>query len=1138
MKKIYIFFLILQFQLFVFFLNAGEGNKEMELSVPEGNCEIKALLKVGTQKPGITITLLYEDGIKTIINAYSGGIGEQIDAFIEFPEFKIKYFVRPNLKFYELGDRKNEILRNWKNLSSASEVFFPFVIKKINNSRIEFWINGNYVGFNEIKARLKKVIFKANEDAEIKECKCETEIVDSNFLLLDITTHSNPGIMKSVKIPFKSGITYVNGVPFIIGNGENFDLGNVKNYSKTHYEIDLYLSRTPFDGLPEFLHYSVPLDQYIRVYVLCSVEETFNKEPVFTTRLTRYHIQGRGDAIADTTVYIPKEGEKLKENIKKIGTITYIDNKGNEKKAPLYFIEVFLKIGEIQDLIYNMGGDYFNGMLPQPNYLDFEILGKTGEITTQWDFTRKPANDIISGVHIFAITLEKTPIMMKVLPAQIGNIYEKKEKPEMFVNLFPKKRNEKYFLIWEINDIDKNLVSYGQREIFFEDIKTETLIIPLHSKENGWYSIKIRLLDTKKRILIEHPASFAILPDDTRKSGYESPFGTWWFGGAHLGTADPEIIGPIFLKAGLRHSIFSPAWHGNLSEQSMSKWKVTLFQIPWWNGWKIESNLEIQYKNYEDWVKSYLEKWPNCKYAIVFHESYGGNFIPSELYCTKPQPIDEKKNKEIEGLIKIASMATKVLREKFPEIKIVFGNCNSVSDLVAEFFKRGYPRENIDYFGIEAAGQTWMPEKLIEGGTQAAWFVRETGRKFGYEIPVTSCYEWITRQARILGEKIHAEWFVRDGLIALAYKFPTISLGLLYDVGNCYYQTLWGGGGFLKRYPLLYPKPVYVAISNLTRILDGALFIRRVPTGSFTLYALEFKRNSQFIYAIWVPRGICETKIRFEKDGEVAVEDLYGRKKLFQLKNYELKLDARTDVQYIISNFSIIEIQAGERKFSENKAFEKAKIANRMNNLAEWEILKEKDNRLEVPERGHLPLRTCGNYVLREVVDSEMGKCLELELIPNNKLADIVNEYTILRLKNPVIIEGKPTTIGVWVKGNSSWGRVMFEIEDAEGKTFLSCGTGGWGCDIHDWPSIASINFDGWCFIQFPITKDSPLDYDKMVPGGVSGQWVVTGGQGKNLVYPVKIKGIAIEMAKKTLDLTELVPVKNLTIRLRNLSYY
>ncbi|MCM8759169.1 MAG: hypothetical protein NC906_05300, partial [Candidatus Omnitrophica bacterium] len=162
-----------------------------------------------------------------------------------------------------------------------------------------------------------------------------------------------------------------------------------------------------------------------------------------------------------------------------------------------------------------------------------------------------------------------------------------------------------------------------------------------------------------------------------------------------------------------------------------------------------------------------------------------------------------------------------------------------------------------------------------------------------------------------------------------------------------------------------------------------------------------------------------------------------------------------------------------------------------------------------------------------------------LELIPSGNVPEIMNEYTILRLKKPVNVVGKPSTIGVWVKGNSSWARVMWEIEDAEGKTFLSCGTDGWGCDILDWPGVISVNFDGWCYLQFPITKESELDYDKIVPGGVSGQWKITGkSNNKQVVYPIKIKGIAVEMTRKALDITQMLPVKNLSLRLKNLSVY
>ncbi|HOL50440.1 MAG TPA: hypothetical protein PLW07_07630, partial [bacterium] len=494
---------------------------------------------------------------------------------------------------------------------------------------------------------------------------------------------------------------------------------------------------------------------------------------------------------------------------------------------------------------------------------------------------------------------------------------------------------------WDIFDIDGNAVYQGKQKVVFEDVKTETLFVPLRVKENGWYRIKISLLDRQNRLLIEHPASFAILAEDKRQYGYESPFGTWWFGGAHFGTSDSNIVGPLLLKAGLRHSVFSQAWHGKLTEKELSQWKVTSFQVPW--NWSMKEEIEKQAKNYENHVKEYLEKWRNCKYALIFHESYGGDTIPPELYGENPKNTDEKKNKEIEKLMMIASSATRVLREKFPDVKIVFGNCNSVSDLVAEFFRRGYPVENIDYFGIESAGQTWMPEKPIEYGTQAAWFVRETGRKFGYNLPVTSCYEWIYRQDRLLGEKTQAEWYVRDALIGLAYRFPTISIALLYDVGNCYYNTLWGASGLLKRYPLLYPKPSYVAMSTLTRVLDRAEFLRRVRTSSDTVYALEFKKGQDYVYVVWTPRGRCEVDLQFENEGSISIEDIFGRNKPFSLNKRTLKFVAGTDVTYIVSSVPVKEIVSGKRIFDQSNESRKATIVNRMDSILEWELIREKD---------------------------------------------------------------------------------------------------------------------------------------------------------------------------------------------------
>jgi 4-hydroxy-2-oxoheptanedioate aldolase len=68
-----------------------------------------------------------------------------------------------------------------------------------------------------------------------------------------------------------------------------------------------------------------------------------------------------------------------------------------------------------------------------------------------------------------------------------------------------------------------------------------------------------------------------------------------------------------------------------------------------------------------------------------------------------------------------------------------------------------------------------------------------------------------------------------------------------------------------------------------------------------------------------------------------------------------------------------------------------------------------------------------------------------------------------------VPIRGEPHTLGLWVKGNSSWGKVMFESEDAKGGNRRTHAN-----QYHDWRGELSINFDGWHFIQFPLDAGPP----------------------------------------------------------------
>ena len=93
----------------------------------------------------------------------------------------------------------------------------------------------------------------------------------------------------------------------------------------------------------------------------------------------------------------------------------------------------------------------------------------------------------------------------------------------------------------------------------------------------------------------------------------------------------------------------------------------------------------------------------------------------------------------------------------------------------------------------------------------------------------------------------------------------------------------------------------------------------------------------------------------------------------------------------------------------------------------------------------------------------------------------------------PAPIPGEPHTLGLWVKGNSSWGKVVFEFQDAAGNVWRTHGN-----EWHDWPGELSINFDGWHFIQFPIDAQSPIIYSS--PGGRCQR---VKGDGRSVTYPI-----------------------------------
>jgi hypothetical protein len=73
----------------------------------------------------------------------------------------------------------------------------------------------------------------------------------------------------------------------------------------------------------------------------------------------------------------------------------------------------------------------------------------------------------------------------------------------------------------------------------------------------------------------------------------------------------------------------------------------------------------------------------------------------------------------------------------------------------------------------------------------------------------------------------------------------------------------------------LTPKPVYAMCATMTAMLDGAAFSKLLDTGSRSLYALEFKRTTGYVYPVWTLRGRRLMTIEVG-DAAVSVTDGMG----------------------------------------------------------------------------------------------------------------------------------------------------------------------------------------------------------------------------------------------------------------------
>jgi hypothetical protein len=1010
------------------------------------------------------------------------------------------YYIRPNVSRLDAATQK-KLAAQWSALPAASEHEFRLEFHRAGEA-FQVWFDGQFMDEIAAPPAIGGFRIALAPGASLSEVSAHHSTSDA-LLTLPIAEYSGALAIPDAQIVFDSKdnlpatFQKLDGAPAsgvsLNGAGRLLGIGAGELQS-------LYWGRHASDNLPGQVMFSVPMATYDRAEVLCALEDDTSKPNTLTLRVTRY-ANSRGNAMADTIVTVPRTAAESTPHARRVGSVSY-GPAGARRTAPLWLISVPIKNGLIQDLLYD---DTRRGShIATHKYLDVELQGGgRGNVEIADAFPpplrainrSRAVQSASCGAMVFGVALHQSPAQMQVRSNPAAQAFYASDKPQFDATVEAAQAGE-YSVRWEYADVDGKIAGSGTKSVKLDAGKTSTLSAPV-AVGVGWYAARFRLSNGNDE-LIDYRTSFVMLPPDTRRAGLESPFYGWTFGANHGSQPTLEEMGPLFKRLGMRRVELA----GDMTEkESLPRYGFTDSTIPWTSKFYGElyagkTDLAGAIAQHEAFIRAQLEKAPSMDRMLVFHESGSttGAF-PTELIGITPPPLKPDVAERMQFKINYLTALAKMVRAKFPQIKLQYGNDGNSLRLVGELLRAKLPREYIDTISSEDLGQTIAPERTMLGGTQDGFYLRELARKMDYgDVPVTACTEWIGRMTEKLGLCTQAEWKVRDGLLALAYGYDTISIAGLNDASDGYYYSIWANGGLTTRWPLLAPKPAYAAIATLTQVLDRAQYQRFVPTGSTVLYVQEFKRGDEWVYALWTPRGERELTLQFPDNTPRSLVDLYGRETA--ANGARVLLKANTAPQYLVSKTQLASVAAGASTFPQDKAKVPAKPQQviAMESAASLAI---------VPDAGtarqgegwarHLS----GPADLREVDDAEMGKCLEVELKPVGELRLGDVEYVTLRFSQPIPVTTQ--NAGIWIKGNGSWGEV-----DLTGARLPWKGNGN--LDTR-WRGDLTTNFDGWNFLAFP--------------------------GGKRPDKPMSLTGLRLTLPRETLVGPEMTAVPTLKIRLK-----
>lgn len=747
-----------------------------------------------------------------------------------------------------------------------------------------------------------------------------------------------------------------------------------------------------------------------------------------------------------------------------------------------------------------------------------------------------------SSVHVYGLTLGMAPVALAFNPDPFGHVWTAPAVPGYTATLTNNTdADQAGALTVTTRSYDGTETTRQEKPVRVAKGASEPVKFSVPVKLNGYHDVTATLAIAGKTWAEKR--SFVRLAPDTRAEkwteGQGALFGYWsYHGGHHTPKAKHHV--ELMTAAGARTSIGIPVPDHPLIKKHWARTSAGAWEVSP-QPWTVDEPLDP--KKVAEFQKQTVEAFKKQREAIpaqyrpdhvyFFPEPHvsqrltEGNY--PEYWHGEPLRYTAEEQKRLKMFLRSARFATEAVRKEFPDLKVLIPWGDAL--FVVPLLRAGLPKNLIDGSGIDTPGFERLPEmQLHQIAVHRLYELRKEYEKFGKPTPQLQYTEgiFVPTEPGAVSWREQMDIYNRWVLVSMAYGVNRFYSGwFAFDCGNYYGSEHYGGCGVQRRVPYCDPKPAYAAYAAMTDRLDRANFDGWLPTGSLTTYALRFKGPKGPVYTLWTLRGKRPVTLTLAADGDVSVTDAMNNTRVLKSEGHKVTVVTDPSVLYVTAGPQVLSVAVGEPDHSDAKPAEGAKL---LTDLADgtWAFAAE---RHKTYETGTFALtRYPGKFVSAVEADPVHGKVLRSTLGKQDTVHELMPWYGVLVPKKPVVLAGTPSHLGVWVKGASDWGRVVYVLKDAKGETWTSIGTQDqYNCDdAHSW---SAFNFDGWRYVRFELPGHT--GYDSFRKHGTT-WWRSDGGDGV-VDLPLALDRVIVEQRSHVLYVNDVQPVASDSVLLGKL---